>query len=589
LANLVPALRRHKVQPAETRGAQDFSQATDMSSIQQPQPRTDALFSVIAMSLRNMNIAPRAFLSFALIGGLMMVLGVFALNQMSKIRGTAENITNNSVPSIKSLDEFTQLTLRLRVLSYRLLVNREPDVQQKTMELLETRNQQIRAAQATYEKLIASPQERATYDQYVQLLGQYRQIEDRMKTLSRNNQVDELRSLLNTDLLNNSEAVNTALNRLLEINTQQTNDTNQQAADQYDSAFNLVIALLVIATALTLLLAWLLTNSITQPIANALGAAEQIAEGNLTRPITVDGQDEAGRLLLAMSKMQDKLRDTLQRISGSATQLASAAEELNSVTDESARGLTRQNNEIEQAATAVNEMTSAVEEVARNAVSTSEASKNATTSAGDGRDLVQETVSAIERMSADVQSTASLIGDLANESRDIGKVLDVIRGLADQTNLLALNAAIEAARAGEAGRGFAVVADEVRALAHRTQQSTSEIERMIGSIQSGTEHAVDSMRNSTERAESTLNIARGAGMSLDTINSAIVEINERNLVIASAAEEQAQVAREVDRNLVNIRDLSVQSATGANQTSAASNELSRLAVDLNTMVGRFSL
>ncbi|MBK5302850.1 methyl-accepting chemotaxis protein [Pseudomonas sp. TH35] len=541
------------------------------------------------MSLRNMNIAPRAFLGFALIGSLMLVLGVFALNQMSKIRGAAEEITSNSVPSIKSLDEFTQLTLRLRVLSYRLLVNREPDVQQKTMDLLETRNQQIRAAQAVYEKLIASPQERAAYDQYVQLLGQYRQIEDRMKSLSRNNQLDELRTLVNTDLLNNSEAINTVLNRLLEINTQQTLDTNQQAAEEYSSAFNLTVTLLVIATGLTLLFAWLLTNSITKPIANALSAAEEIAEGNLTRPIMVDGEDEAGRLLAAMAKMQDKLRDTLQRISGSATQLASAAEELNSVTDESARGLTQQNNEIEQAATAVNEMTSAVEEVARNAVSTSEASKNATTSAGDGRDLVQETVSAIERMSADVQSTATLIGDLANESRDIGKVLDVIRGLADQTNLLALNAAIEAARAGEAGRGFAVVADEVRALAHRTQQSTSEIERMIGSIQSGTEHAVDSMRNSTERAESTLNIARGAGMSLDTINSAIVEINERNLVIASAAEEQAQVAREVDRNLVNIRDLSVQSATGANQTSAASNELSRLALDLNNMVGRFSL
>ncbi|WP_370059464.1 MULTISPECIES: methyl-accepting chemotaxis protein [Pseudomonas] len=290
-----------------------------------------------------------------------------------------------------------------------------------------------------------------------------------------------------------------------------------------------------------------------------------------------------------MVTMQEKLRDTLQSISGSAHQLASAAEELNSVTEEGARGLTQQNNEIEQAATAVNEMTSAVEEVARNAVSTSEASKSATTSAGDGRDLVRETVSAIERMSSDVQGTASLIGDLANESRDIGKVLDVIRGLADQTNLLALNAAIEAARAGEAGRGFAVVADEVRALAHRTQQSTSEIERMIGSIQSGTEHAVDSMRNSTERAESTLSIARGAGQSLDTINSAISEINERNLVIASAAEEQAQVAREVDRNLVNIRDLSVQSTTGANQTQAASSELSRLAVDLSNLVTRFKL
>ncbi|WP_379671485.1 methyl-accepting chemotaxis protein [Pseudomonas sp. LS_2] len=288
-----------------------------------------------------------------------------------------------------------------------------------------------------------------------------------------------------------------------------------------------------------------------------------------------------------MSKMQVKLRDTLHLIAGSATQLASAAEELNSVTDESARGLSQQNNEIQQAATAVTEMTSAVEEVARNAVSTSEASREASRSAGDGRDLVQETVGAIERMSADVQATSGLVSNLAEQSRDIGKVLDVIRGLADQTNLLALNAAIEAARAGEAGRGFAVVADEVRALAHRTQQSTSDIERMIGSIQGGTEQAVASMRTSTERAESTLNIARGAGQALDTIAGAVLQINERNLVIASAAEEQAQVAREVDRNLVNINDLSVQSATGAHQTAAASAELSRLAVDLNGLVARF--
>ena len=541
------------------------------------------------MSLRNMNIAPRAFLGFAFIGALMLFLGVFALNQMSKIRGAAEDITLSSVPSIRALDEFTQLTLRLRVLSYRLLTNREPDVQQKTLDTFELRDQQIRAAQAIYEKLIDSREERAAYDEYVSLLGQYRQIETRMKSLSQTNQVEALRTLINSELLSNSEQVNAVLARLLDINNKMALVTNQEAKDQYDLAFKLVVGLLILATALTVLFAWLLTRSITLPISQALEAAEEVAEGNLTRPIKVDGNDEAGRLLAAMAKMQDKLRDTLQRIAGSATQLASAAEELNAVTDESARGLTQQNNEIEQAATAVNEMTSAVEEVARNAVSTSEASRNATTSAGDGHDLVQETVSAIERMSGDVQATATLIGDLANESRDIGKVLDVIRGLADQTNLLALNAAIEAARAGEAGRGFAVVADEVRALAHRTQQSTSEIERMIGSIQAGTEHAVDSMRNSTERAESTLNIAKGAGLSLDTINTAIVEINERNLVIASAAEEQAQVAREVDRNLVNIRDLSVQSATGASQTSAASNELSRLAVDLNGMVGRFRL
>ncbi|MDB6050718.1 MAG: histidine kinase, region, chemotaxis sensory transducer region: chemotaxis sensory [Pseudomonas sp.] len=541
------------------------------------------------MSLRSMNIAPRAFLGFALIGGLMLVLGICALTQMSVIRSAAVNIENTSVPSIKSIDELTKINYRLRTLSYRVLLNREPDVQLKTIDIFKVRNEQIRTAQGIYEKLIQSPAERALYDQYVQKLAEYRVLEAKMFSLSQANQIDALRDLLNNELLKNSDDTNAVLGKLLDINDAQTSDTNHQAADQYSVASMMVIALLIAATILTVLFAWLLTTSITQPIAQALAAAEGIAEGNLTRPIKVEGRDEAGRLLAAMQKMQEKLRDTLQHISGSATQLASAAEELNTVTDESARGLVQQNNEIEQAATAVNQMTSAVEEVARNAVSTSDASKDATRSAGDGRDLVMETVNAIERMSGDVKSTAELVGNLANESRDIGKVLDVIRGLADQTNLLALNAAIEAARAGEAGRGFAVVADEVRALAHRTQQSTSEIERMIGSIQGGTEQAVNSMRNSTERAESTLNIAKGAGLALDTINMAIVQINERNLVIASAAEEQAQVAREVDRNLVNIRDLSVQSSTGAHQTSAASNELSRLALDLNNMVARFSL
>ncbi|AZE46210.1 Methyl-accepting chemotaxis sensor/transducer protein [Pseudomonas chlororaphis] len=541
------------------------------------------------MSLRNMNIAPRAFLGFAFIGCLMLFLGIFALNQMSKIRAATVTISTDNMPSIQSIDEFTQQMLRLQVLSYRLVINRGPEVQAKTRESLELGNQQIEKIRTTYEKLVSSPEESAAYDHYLQLLAEYRKLEERIKELSRNNQLGELQEMLNNELMKNSQQINKVLNLLVQINSQRSKAANEQAAEEYASAFNLVVALLVLSTTLTVVFAWLLTRSITQPIANALHAAEHIAEGDLTQSIQVNGRDEPGRLLQAMATMQEKLRQTLLHISGSAGQLASAAEELNSVTDESARGLTQQNNEIEQAATAVNEMTCAVEEVARNAVSTAEASNDATQSASEGRNLVRETVSAIELMSSEVQSSANRISELAEESRDIGKVLDVIRGLADQTNLLALNAAIEAARAGDAGRGFAVVADEVRALAYRTQQSTSEIERMIGSIQSGTEHAVESMRTSTERADSTLSIARGAGGALDTINTAVNEINERNLIIASAAEEQALVAREVDRNLVNIRDLSVQSATGANQTSEASHELSRLAVDLNGMVARFTL
>jgi methyl-accepting chemotaxis protein len=175
------------------------------------------------------------------------------------------------------------------------------------------------------------------------------------------------------------------------------------------------------------------------------------------------------------------------------------------------------------------------------------------------------------------------------QTRDISKVLDVIRAVAEQTNLLALNAAIEAARAGDAGRGFAVVADEVRALAHRTGESTREIESMIGSIHQGTEQTVNALQVSAERAKSTLDKANAAGQSLSTISVSVAGINDRNLLIASASEQQAQVAREVDRNLVSIRDLSVQTAAGAQQTSVATQELSRLAADLNGLVHRFTL
>ncbi|WP_425338604.1 methyl-accepting chemotaxis protein [Pseudomonas batumici] len=287
--------------------------------------------------------------------------------------------------------------------------------------------------------------------------------------------------------------------------------------------------------------------------------------------------------------MQQTLRDTLQGISGSATTLATAADELNAVTQGSNEGLQQQSHEIEQAATAVNEMTTAVEEVARNAVSTSDATRQSSESARVGQERVSETVGAISALSGDVERTGELVRSLADQSQGIGKVLEVIRAIAEQTNLLALNAAIEAARAGESGRGFAVVADEVRALAHRTQQSTQEIEQMVSGMRSGSTLALESMHTSSTRAASTLALAERAGEALLTITASVHEIHERNLVIASAAEEQAQVAREVDRNLVNIRDLSLRSATGADQTSAASHELSRLANSLQGMVGRFRL
>ncbi|MFT0538420.1 MULTISPECIES: methyl-accepting chemotaxis protein [Pseudomonas] len=287
--------------------------------------------------------------------------------------------------------------------------------------------------------------------------------------------------------------------------------------------------------------------------------------------------------------MQQGLKRTLEQIANAADQLASAAEELNAVTDESTRGLTRQNDEIQLAATAVTQMSAAVEEVARNATSTSEASRQTSEEAASGRDQAREAVQAITSVNSEIGQSTVIVGELAGSVREIAKVVDVIRGIAEQTNLLALNAAIEAARAGEQGRGFAVVADEVRALAARTQASTGEIEAMITGVQSRADDAVKAMGNSRNLADSTQALAQATGESLERIARNIAQINDRNLLIATASEEQAHVAREVDRNLINIQDLSTQTSAGAHQTSASSQELSRLAISFNDMVSTFKL
>ena len=437
------------------------------------------------------------------------------------------------------------------------------------------------------DKFIDTPEEKVLYDKFRTTLADYQRGLSQSFVLAESGDLKALNRLLLVDMKTAVDNSGAQLGDLADFYSHQVELEGVSAETQYDHSRTIVLVFVLIAAMATVILALWLTRSIILPLEEAVTAAEFVAKGDLTHDIRVEGKDEVTRLLSALQQMQNNLRSTLSLIGSSASQLASAATELNSVTEDSHRGLHQQNAEIEQAATAVNEMTSAVEEVARNAVSTSQASSESNEAAQDGQTRVIETVTSIQTLSSNVQHTSVLVQKLADQSRDIGKVLDVIRSIAEQTNLLALNAAIEAARAGESGRGFAVVADEVRALAHRTQQSTLEIDKMVSTMRSGSSEALESMLVSRSRATETLELAQGAGQSLTRITSSINQISERNLVIASAAEEQAQVAREVDRNIVNIRDLSLQSSSGANQISASSNELSRLAGELNLVVTRF--
>ena len=539
--------------------------------------------------LRQINIAPRATLSFALVALLVVLLGLFALGQMKEIRSAAVTLVNNTMPSYAALGDLNEKVLRIRIVAFRLQVDREPAELTESMRRMEELFGLVNKTLAVYEPLITSDEEKRQYADFKNELSVYFDTNRKVVELSRADRVDEIKQLLGGEYKKHSDSLGAKLTKLIETNRQGANQKAENANAEYENAIFVVVVFMLVAAGLTAALAVLLTRSIVRPLHQAVQVAETVASGVLTENIQVDGTDEPARLLGSLRTMQQSLKSTLMSIAHSSEQLASAAEELNSVTEDSSRDLHQQNQEIEQAATAVNEMTTAVDEVAHNAVATSEASRSSDSNARQGQEQVDRTVDSISNLAQDVNATSGQVEELAEKVNGISKVLDVIRSIAEQTNLLALNAAIEAARAGDAGRGFAVVADEVRALAHRTQQSTQEIEQMIGGIQQGTNQAMDAMQTSTERARATLEMARAAGEALGEITAAISSITERNLVIASACEEQAQVAREVDRNLVNIRDLATQTSAGANQTNAASQELSRLAADLNALVGRFSV
>ena len=541
------------------------------------------------MSIRSLNIAPRAGLGFGVLALMVFALGGFALLQMGNMRQQSDLVENNWLPSVMAVGEMGQGLLRIRALTLRLVVNREPQaLAQNEQKIIEVKNGLLQA-QSLYEALIVLPEERVLFDRFKVEEQRYLQRQEQVMTLSKAGQLDDAVQVVNGEMNQLADEMAATLRELVNLNKASANQAAKLAHAVFTQSRIGVVGMIVVTALITIGLAIWLTRSIVLPLTQSLKVAQNVASGDLTGEISVTGRDEPARLQQALKGMQENLRDTLRRISESSNQLASASEELSCVTEDATRGLHQQSQEIEQAVTAVNQMTAAVEEVASNAVATSQASRESDRVAQHGRAQVQQTVVSIEALADDVTANVTQVGDLAQKVYGISKVLDVIRSIAEQTNLLALNAAIEAARAGDAGRGFAVVADEVRALAHRTQQSTQEIEQMIGGIQQGTDQAVSSMQQSNTRARSTLEIAKSAGTALEEIASAFTLINERNLVIASASEEQAAVAREVDRNLMNIRDLAHQTAAGANQTSAASQELSRLAVDLNTLVARFSV
>lgn len=541
----------------------------------------------------NAKLSTKLFIAFALCALITLAVGVIGGQGIGAISTSLRAVFSNNLVSVSKTAETKANAIAQNRDLYRYLSAAAAEAPQTLKdEILASMRDNRATAEKAYAQYRATPladDERAAGDQMDRDWPAYQALLDRIVARIDAGDIPGARALISSEMHQSYAKVMDELNIIVKSNGRQASEGAVEAAKtEANARLNLYIGV-GLAFLAAFLLGWFISRTISRPIAQAVVSAQRVAGGDLTQPIVSTRRDEAGQLLSALGEMQTSLKNTIQQIASAADQLASAAEELNAVTEESSRGLNRQNDEIQQAATAVTEMTAAVEEVARNALSTSEASKLTSTEAASGRDQAREAVKAINTVSAEISSSTSMVEDLAGRVRDIGQVLDVIRGIAEQTNLLALNAAIEAARAGEQGRGFAVVADEVRALAARTQSSTGEIEAMIGAVQNSADQAVHAMGNSRTLASNTQSLAQATGQSLERIAQSIAEINDRNMLIATASEEQSHVAREVDRNLINIQDLSTQTAAGAHQTSASSQELSRLAVSFNSLVGKFRI
>ncbi|HDO1320407.1 TPA: methyl-accepting chemotaxis protein [Aeromonas veronii] len=542
------------------------------------------------MFYKNLSIGKKIAVVFAVIAAVNVVFGVFLSNELRGVRDRVLNFTDSTLPSVLSVETLLYDVSYVRRAQFALLmVDDAADLQARRGRIQENIRKVDEAFRA-YEATVGADNERQVFNQAKQQWLTYQRSVNEFDMLLVQGQHEQAKTQLfaSNPLFG---ALEQAVNSLIQVNLGFVKENRGSLLGSVSMVTTFAMVSIGALLVFMVVMTWFLTRQICLPLQAVVAQANAIAAGDLTHQLERQhiGRDELGMLAKASLKMQDNLRGLIEEVVAAVTQLGTAIEEVSAVSEQSAKGIQSQQQEISLVATAMTQMKATVADVAGNTETASSSASSANALARNGNQDVQRSLVAITRVAEEIEQAGTLVTELERESAQINLVVDVIRGIAEQTNLLALNAAIEAARAGEQGRGFAVVADEVRTLAGRTQASTGEIVAIIETLQARANQAKEVTGQSCEMIRQCVDQSEQTSNGIQQIEEAVAQIADMAIQIASACGEQDAVSDELGRNVERINESANEVALGADHTARACLELSQLAVGLKQTIGRFRL
>ncbi len=542
------------------------------------------------MRFKDVSVGKRSGFGFGIITVLMILIGIFALTGLSMLNNEVETIVMDRLPKVvKSKDIIDNVNVNARALRNMILFADNTETVKDELKRIYAARVLMTGDVEKMGQLIKDAEGTVFLKKLKDTVPVYITEQDNcIKLIEAGNTEEAKKSLLTTMRAAQADYIK-ATDDLIAHQGKLMEQSGKDAGERYKTSRNFIIVLLIVALFFAVAINYLVSRSITEPLSRALSIANSLSEGDLTVKIEFTRKDEVGRLLSAMQNMVRSLRSMTSKISSSSSTIASSSEELSATVDEISTRVNEEANKANQVATESAEMSQTVLDIAKNASNIAISSNDTLKVAHEGKGIVTRTVDEVLEISRTVSESAHLITSLGERSKQIGEIINVIKDIADQTNLLALNAAIEAARAGEQGRGFAVVADEVRKLAERTSKATTEISGMIQGIQSETDQAVSAMGNSLKRVELGAKLSTEAGDALQRIVESVNGLQSMVQMIASATEEMSTVSESISSDIEVIASVSQQTGASATQIKQASLDLSKVSLELKNEVNKFKL